>query len=102
MVAETGVLRILNVAAGDVTLRVDGADEAETETAARLVAAMLRDGYSILVECDDGRVVRASGFDPLTLEWLVAEPPPAKGRAGRRRVLTRRARATAVAPSAGG
>lgn len=125
-------LSILNVSTGDTKLSFDKDKPAERERAARIVTDMLKRGYAILVQVGerDGRPLyqSATGFDPLTCEYLIAglpeeeereisasisgkEPPAASspgpaprrgGRARRQRKPAESTPAVAVARSAGG
>ncbi len=75
----TGTVGILNVGAGDVELRFDNKNPAETIRAARVVRDMLRRGYALLVEVDrDGekRFERALDFDEKTNCYIVADFDP--------------------------
>ena len=69
-------LAILNVGEGDTKLSFDSKDLAEQIRAERIVKDMLRRGYMLLVETDDGKLVRATDFDPETSEYVIADLDP--------------------------
>ncbi len=112
---EPGTLAILNVGAGDlkISFRPD-APEGEIEQARHLVEKMLREGYALLVETEDGSYARATGFDRETRSYIVSALPaapepaakggtPVKKKRGRpRKVAASGARAVAIGRSAGG
>jgi hypothetical protein len=117
-----GELGILNVGAGDTKLVFDKNNPADCIRAAEVVRDMLRRGYAVLIEVDDGQGgkthTRAVDFDVNTTEYIIAddpasaqadadleaevseEPAPIKGR--RRRVAATDTRGVAVARTAGG
>lgn len=127
---ETGTVGILSVGSGDVRISFDKNDPAERIRAARIVTDMLRRGYALLVEVErrgKKSFQRAKAFREDTCEYIIAdldssadEPedtdgaendesarePKAtsKGRGKGRdvRVPAEKARAVAVARSAGG
>lgn len=75
-----GEVAILNVGAGDVKLSFDPKNPAERIRAARIVKDMLRRGFALLIEVDDGhggkQQVRATDFDENTCEYIVADFDP--------------------------
>lgn len=122
MADSVGVLEVLNVGSGHLTLTFDKGDRPELERAKRVVQDMLLRGYAIFVQVgEDLRPVRR--FDPKTATYYITDAPgpgaPAAGapeacrRCGRPRHKGRcrkaeiavpmvQARATAVGRSAGG
>lgn len=76
----TGTIGILNVGAGDTKLTFDRNNPAERIRAARIVKDMLRRGYALLIEIDDGsrnkRHRRALDFDENTCEYIIADFDP--------------------------
>ncbi len=127
----TGEVAILNVAAGDTKLSFDPSKPAEVKRSAKIVSDMIRRGFVLLIEVgrdEQGPIYRrAHDFDPKTCEYIVAgevtttedspsdeqEPQgkapqgrkagPAKpARAVKTRILASKAKATAVARTAGG
>lgn len=114
---DDGFLSILNVGAGDLRISFNPKFPAEVERAREMVTDMLRRGYAIVVAEEDGTHSPVNAFDPATCEYIVADSAPARvepegdaplpepkkrGRPRTRRIPARRARATAIAPSAGG
>ncbi len=120
----TGEVGILNVGAGDTKLSFDPKNKEERERAARIVTDMIRRGYTILVEIDDGKGGkknrRVRKFDAKQCEYIIAAEPsdeqersaeaaaatPTRGKkadgGATRRIPAERARATAIPRSAGG
>lgn len=109
-----GILEVLSIGKGDLKLTVGGDDPEDTEKARRLIEEMLRKGYSIFVETDQG-MKRVKRFNPKRMTYVIteltdeAEAPapaekPAKKRRGRRTssVPVAGSRATAVGRTAGG
>jgi len=80
MQSEPGVVGILNVGAGDTKLTFDKSNPAERIRAARIVRDMIRRGYALLIEVDDGKggtvQVRATDFDENTCEYIIADFDP--------------------------
>ena len=129
MIGEIG---ILSVGAGDTKLSFNSKNPAEAIRAKRIVTDMLRRGYALLVEIDDGKggkhYARATAFDENTCEYIIADfdptaseehpgdvqakpaaAPRAEGRpAGKKkgrpvtRIPAARAKAVAVGRTAGG
>jgi hypothetical protein len=115
-----GTVAILNVGAGDTKLTFDRKDPKARKHAARVVADMLRRGYAILIQVGTRKgqplYQRARAFDPEKCEYIIAgtpdetidigapaQAPAGKGRQARTtRVPAERARAVAVARTAGG
>lgn len=104
-------LSILNVGEGDTKLTFDSDKPEELERTRRIVTDMLAMGYAILVR-DGESWKRATGFDPKTCEYLIADipptvdaivvPAPRQKRSYRRRVPAASTKAVGVARSAGG
>ncbi len=75
----TGQVGILNVGAGDIKLSFDKNNMAERIRAARIVTEMLRRGYALLIEYEEGGVKkhrRATGFDGNTCEYIIVDYDP--------------------------
>ena len=79
-----GQIGILNVGAGDTKLTFDKNNPAEMIRSARIVTDMLRRGYALLIEIDDGKggkvYTRAHEFREDTCEYIIADfdPTPAQ------------------------
>lgn len=75
-----GQVGILNVGAGDTKLTFDKSNPAERIRAARIVKDMIRRGYALLIEVDDGNGgkthQRAHDFDENTCEYIIADFDP--------------------------
>ncbi len=112
---ETGVLFVLNVGAGDLTLHFDPRFPDEVKRAKKMVEDMLRDGYALVVREEDGTHSPVQEFDPETCTYIVADTDSRQPKEDmrkrrkskraarkRRRVPASKAHATAIAPSAGG
>jgi hypothetical protein len=71
---------ILNVGAGDTKLVFDKSNPAECIRSARIVKDMLRRGYALLIEVDDGKGgkihTRARDFDEAVCEYIIADFDP--------------------------
>lgn len=127
-----GSLSVLNCGAGDIRVSLDPSDPMEVARAERIIGDMLKRGYLLFVDQGDGKLVRATGFDPATKEYIIADgplypgdadhgasetkkaadnppvdlpSPPTKARRGKRgprRIKASTASAVGVAPTAGG
>lgn len=77
---KKGEVGILSVGAGDTKLSFDKSNPAERIRAARIVKDMLRRGYALLVEVDDGKggkvFRRAKDFDEDVCEYIIADFDP--------------------------
>lgn len=75
-----GEVAILNVGDGDTKLSFDPKNPAERIRAARIVADMIRRGYALLVEVDDGNggkhYTRALSFNEEVCEYIIADFDP--------------------------
>ena len=75
-----GTVGILNVGAGDIKLTFDKTNPAEVIRSSRIVADMLRRGFALLVEVDDGKggkvFTRAKKFNAETAEYIIADFDP--------------------------
>jgi hypothetical protein len=71
---------ILNVGAGDTKLVFDKSNPAEMIRSARIVKDMLRRGYALLIEVDDGKggksFQRVTAFREDTSEYIIADFDP--------------------------
>lgn len=76
----TGTVGILNVGAGDIKLSFDPDNAIELIRAKRIVKDMLRRGFALLVEVDDGkggkRFQRALDFDDTSCSYIIADFDP--------------------------
>ena len=114
-----GVLEVLSIGKGDIKLNVGDNDKDRAE-AKRIIDEMLRLGYSLFVETDEGPV-RVMAFNPNRMSYSVAAPalpappeqkalPPGSARPkatrgprkGTREVPVAGTRTTAVGRTAGG
>lgn len=77
---KDGDVSILNVGDGDTKLSFDPKNPAERIRAARIVADMLKRGYALLIEQDDGKggkeYIRAQSFDEKVCEYVIADFDP--------------------------
>lgn len=75
-----GEIAILNVGTGDTKLTFDKNNPAETIRAGRIVTDMLRRGYALLIQVDDGKGGvthhRVKRFDEKTSEYIIADFDP--------------------------
>lgn len=105
-----GSLDVLNCGAGHLAFTFDGGDALEVEKARRVIEDMLRRGYAIFLENEDGSLSKVESFDPRRNAYIVAETVPDRpqGQRGKRGPRRRRAvpltegRATGIGPTAGG
>lgn len=116
-----GVLEVLSIGRGDLTLHV-GTNDDDRDRARQLIEEMLRKGYAIFVETDDGPE-RVVAFNPSRMTYTIADgpdpeaagaappddaptpPPPRKATKARKRTTEKPvagSRATAVGRTAGG
>ena len=95
-----GYLDVLNCNAGHIRVSFDKDDVAEVAKAKTMIQDMMRRGYSILVETDDG-TWRVNRFDPTRCEYIVEDATPDAPKKTRR-LPVRSTRATAVGRTAGG
>lgn len=70
-----GSLSVLNCGAGDLKLHFDPTDPIEAARAERVVLDMLRRGYCLFVEDDQGKLHRAVGYDPTAKSYLITDVP---------------------------
>jgi hypothetical protein len=106
-----GMLEVLSVGKGDIKLTLDGTNSEETEKARRIIEEMLRKGYGIFVETDEG-LTRVKKFNPKRMTYVISEvveepvdetagaPPPR--RVQERQVPVAGSRAKAIGRTAGG
>lgn len=120
-----GSLNILNVAGGDIKISFDTKNVSEAIRAKRIIKDMMRRGYSLLIQNEDGTHTRALDFDETKGEYIIADYDNSqeeivneqikneenwikggkevkKPKASRKRVGMESATTYAVAPSAGG
>lgn len=67
-----GMLEVLSIGKGDLKLTLDGGSPEDVEKARTLVEEMLRKGYSIFVETDEGPV-RVQRFNPRRMTYIISE-----------------------------
>lgn len=106
-----GMLEILSVGKGDIKLTVGGSDPAEIDKARKIIEEMLRAGYSIFVETDQG-LTRVKRFNPRRMTYCIVEtadaqplaavPPVKPVRTVERHVPVAGSRAKAIGRTAGG
>lgn len=113
-----GMLDVLSIGHGDVKLTLDTSDPKDVEDARQLIEEMLRKGYSIFVDTDEGPT-KVREFNPKRMTYVVADVPgnelaaapeqkplpPGSSKPGRKRtreVPVAGSRSTAVGRSAGG
>jgi hypothetical protein len=119
-----GTLDVLSTGHGHMKVTITPGDQEEQDKARRMIEDMLKRGFSIFVELDDGTTRRVKKFDtkrliyyidppdeitepePLPTKGLVAGKGPAPTKPPKRKpyraVPVAGARATAVGRSAGG
>lgn len=118
-----GTLDVLSTGHGHMKVTITPGDDAERDKAKRMIEDMLKRGFSIFVELDNGETRRVKKFDPDKFVYYVdppeeipepevataapaAGPKPSKAKKAAKRpyraVPAGSARATAVGRSAGG
>jgi len=119
-----GSLSCLNVSGGDIEITFDTQSAAEAIRAKRMIKDMLRRGYALLIEQEDGTHTRALDFDEKVGKYIVADFDPTieetdgkqietqtetseptlkkTSRSRRKQIPMEKAKTVAVAPSAGG
>lgn len=116
-----GILNVLNVGAGDISLSFNEMKDDEAKQAISMLKDMAARGYAILVQLKDGTYARAKKIDASRGRYIIEipagaplpegaeEPLKLKGKRGRPKGRSRtvevpihRAKATGVARSAGG
>jgi hypothetical protein len=116
-----GTLDVLSTGHGHMKVTITPGDEAEQDKARRMIEDMLKRGFSIFVELDDGTTRRVKKFDAKRLIYYIdppdeiaeseptaAAPAPKAGKGAKatkrpyKAVPVAGARATAVGRSAGG
>lgn len=119
--AIIGELSVLNCGEGDIKVSLDRDRPEEVAKAKKIISDMMKRGYFIFIDEGDGKLKRVRRFDPTKAEYIIQEGDAAnvdqketkatgpkskaagKSKAGQeRRVPIRKARATGVAPTAGG
>lgn len=102
-------VEVLNAAEGHLTIQV-GKDPKEHAQAKKVIEDMLKRGYAVFIEVG-GTTQRVKEFHPDDEEYIIMDvpedkpapsPKKAKKAAKKRRVSMRKARATGIAPTAGG
>lgn len=110
-IVTPGVLEVLSVGKGDLKLSWDPGDEAK---ARETIEEMLRKGYTIFVETENG-TARVKRFDPKHMAYVIAavhehedeaqaatSPKETGKKVGEREVPVAGSKATAVGKTAGG
>jgi hypothetical protein len=106
------MLSVLNCTMGDMKFSFDSDDPQEVERARRCVRDMLKRGYILFVETTKG-LRKVTGFNAKNDTYIIADGPQAtetpdaksetpKAKTCRSTVPARGAKATAIAPTAGG
>jgi len=73
----TGSVGVLNVGAGDTKLTFDKSNPIERARAARIVKDMLRRGYVLFIQIDDGaKYQRVLEFNEEQCEYIIADIDP--------------------------
>lgn len=72
-VLSPGMLEVLSVGKGDLKIEVGNSNKDRAD-AQRLIEEMLRKGYTLFVETDDGPL-KVTKFDPDRMVYLVADTP---------------------------
>jgi hypothetical protein len=123
-IEKAGGLDVLNVGAGHIEFRFNKDDLIELERAKRCIQEMLRMGYAIFVEREDGKHAIVEKFDSSRGVYVIAdvpkesngdqstteisdtevdlEPKKKRGRPPTKEIPMEEAKATAVGRSAGG
>lgn len=73
---------ILNTGAGHMEVRFTEGDPIELERAGRIISDMLRRGYVLFIEDDDGKLTRVQSFDPKKNVYIIADGPLYSGDGG--------------------
>lgn len=100
-IVTPGVLEVLSVGKGDLKLSWDPGDEAK---ARETIEEMLRKGYTIFVETENG-AARVKRFDPKHMAYVIAavhEHDDGESKVGEAEVPLAGSKATAVGKTAGG
>jgi hypothetical protein len=71
-VASVGCLEVLSVGKGDLKLTWDRDNPDDVDKARKTIEEMLRKGYSIFVETDDGPS-RVTDFNPKRMTYIITE-----------------------------
>lgn len=69
-----GVLEVLSIGHGDLKLTLDTGDPEDVARARELIEEMLRKGYGIFVDTDEGPV-KVHEFNPKRMTYIVLETP---------------------------
>jgi hypothetical protein len=107
--ADAGYVDVLNCMEGHMKFSFDKNIPEEVEKAKKAIMEMMGRGYMIFVE-EGGEQKRVKKFDPETDTYILEEPEPdpeittevKKGKRTGRRVPLKGAKATGIAPTAGG
>lgn len=100
-IEKTGGLDILNAGSGHIEIRYDTNDTAEIERAKRIIEDMIKRGYSLFIEGEDGALTRVESFDAKSGAYVIAE----KGKKRRPhgvKVPMAKAKVTAIGRTSGG
>lgn len=66
-------LDILNTGHGHAEIHFDNTDPIELERSKRIIEDMLRRGYLLFIEGDDGKVIRVESFDAKTGRYIIGD-----------------------------
>lgn len=69
-----GMLDVLSIGHGDVKLTLDTGDPEDVERARQLIEEMMRKGYGIFVDTDDGPT-KVHEFNPRRMSYMILETP---------------------------
>ena len=110
-----GMLEVLSVGKGDIKLTIGSPEE--VDDARKMIEEMLRKGYGIFVETDDG-LARVKEFNPKRMTYIITEvvedadevsepdaaaaPAPKKARTRKREIPVAGSSAKAIGRTAGG
>lgn len=96
-----GVLDVLSIGKGDLRLTVGGDDPAEIAKAKQVITEMMRAGYGIFVEGDDGVLKRVKRFNAKHMTYVISELAPT-GKVVEKKVPLAGSKAKAIGRTAGG
>lgn len=71
-IVTPGMLEVLSVGKGDLKLQIGGDNPEDTEKARALIEEMLRKGYGIFVETDEG-LARVREFNAKRMTYIISE-----------------------------
>lgn len=98
---QEGFVSILNCGKGDIVISFEKGNKEDAERAKKAVTDMLNAGYTIVVQTEDG-YKPVSKFDARRNEYIIQSGGSKRTRKEEKRVPAEKAKATAIAPRAGG